>query len=30
VVGSKTYVRCWHRESHDAPWQSIPLDLAKV
>lgn len=30
TVGSKTYVRCWHRESHDAAWQLVALDLAKV
>ncbi|SFQ13870.1 Protein of unknown function [Roseivivax halotolerans] len=30
VVGSKTYVRCYHRETHDGPWQPITIDLAKV
>lgn len=30
VVGSKTYVRCYHRETPDGAWQAISLDLAKV
>ena len=30
VVGSKTYVRCYRRDAHDAPWQPITIDLAKV
>lgn len=30
VVGTKTYVRAYQRDSFDAPWQSIPLDAAKV
>lgn len=30
VVGSKTYVRCYQRPSHDAPWQAITIDLAKA
>ena len=30
VVGSKTYVRCYRRESFDGPWQAVSIDLAKV
>jgi len=30
VVGSKTYVRCYRREAHDAPWEAITIDLAKA
>ncbi|MDX8354331.1 DUF3164 family protein [Cognatiyoonia sp. IB215182] len=30
VVGSKTYVRCYRRDSHDAAWQAITIDLAKA
>jgi hypothetical protein len=30
VVGSKTYVRCYERESFDASWHAISIDLAKV
>ncbi|WP_323780094.1 DUF3164 family protein [Thalassovita sp.] len=30
VVGSKTYVRCYHRPSQDAGWQAITIDLAKA
>ena len=30
VVGSKTYVRCYQRERHDAPWHAITIDLAKA
>lgn len=30
VVGTKTYVRAYQRPSHDAGWQAIPLDAAKV
>ncbi|MDJ0628558.1 MAG: DUF3164 family protein [Rhodobacter sp.] len=30
VIGSKTYIRCYRRDSFDAPWQAIPLDLAKA
>ena len=30
VVGSKTYVRCSKRDSHDAAWQAITIDLAKA
>ena len=30
VVGSKTYVRCYHRPVSDAPWENITIDLAKA
>lgn len=30
VVGSKTYVRCYQRPTHDAPWAAISIDLAKA
>lgn len=30
VVGSKTYVRCYRRETFDGPWQAVSIDLAKV
>jgi len=30
VVGSKTYVRCYHRPEPDAPWAAITIDLAKA
>ena len=30
VVGSKTYVRCYHRAAPDAPWEAISIDLAKA
>lgn len=30
VVGSKTYVRCYQRDTFDGPWQAITLDLAKA
>lgn len=30
VVGSKTYVRVYRRESFDAPWLAVTLDLAKA
>lgn len=30
VVGSKTYVRCYRRETQDGPWQPITIDLAKA
>ncbi|MCW8843349.1 MAG: DUF3164 family protein [Rhodobacteraceae bacterium] len=30
VVGSKTYVRCYKRETPDAAWQPITIDLAKA
>jgi hypothetical protein len=30
VVGSKRYVRCYHRDAPDAPWAAITIDLAKA
>lgn len=30
VVGSKTYVRCYHRATTDAGWKAITIDLAKA
>lgn len=30
VVGSKTYVRCYRRDTSDAAWQAITIDLAKA
>lgn len=30
VVGSKTYVRCHRRDTNDAEWQAITIDLAKA
>lgn len=30
VVGSKTYLRMWMRERHDAVWQPITIDLARA
>lgn len=30
VVGSKIYVRCYHRETPDAGWEAITIDLAKA
>lgn len=30
VVGSKTYVRCYQRATHDAPWEAVTIDLAKA
>ncbi|WP_417262604.1 DUF3164 family protein [Celeribacter sp.] len=30
VVGSKTYVRCYRRETFDGAWQAITIDLAKA
>jgi hypothetical protein len=30
VVGSRTYVRCYRRESFDGPWAAVSIDLAKV
>lgn len=29
-VGSKTYVRCYERDSFDAPWRAVTIDLAKA
>lgn len=30
VVGSKTYIRCYRRETLDGPWQPITIDLARA
>jgi hypothetical protein len=30
VVGSKTYVRCYRRETPDGQWQAVTIDLAKA
>lgn len=30
VIGSKTYVRMWMRDRHDAGWLAITIDLAKA
>lgn len=30
VVGTKTYVRCYQRETADAAWEAITIDLAKA
>jgi hypothetical protein len=30
VVGSKTYVRCYRRDTFDGPWAAVSIDLAKV
>lgn len=30
VIGSKTYVRCYQRETPDGAWQAITIDLAKA
>jgi len=30
VVGSKTYVRCYQRETPESGWQAITIDLAKA
>ena len=30
VVGSKTYVRCYQRSSHDAAWEPVVLDMASA
>ncbi|QBF31528.1 DUF3164 family protein [Thalassococcus sp. S3] len=30
TVGSKTYVRAYHRESFDGQWRAVPLDIAKM
>jgi hypothetical protein len=30
VEGSKTYVRCYRRESADHGWQAVTIDLAKA
>lgn len=30
VVGSKTYIRCYQRDSHDGAWRAVTIDLAKA
>jgi len=30
IVGSKTYVRLYHRATHDAPWEAVTIDLSKA
>lgn len=30
VVGSKTYVRCYERDTHDGDWRAVTIDLAKA
>ena len=30
VVGSKTYVRCYRRDTHEAAWKNVSIDLAKA
>ena len=30
IVGSKTYYRIQQRKSHDAPWETVTIDLAKA
>mgnify|MGYP001360614977 FL=1 len=30
IVGSKTYVRCYRRETPDGQWQAVTIDLAKA
>jgi len=30
IVGSKTYIRCYRRETADGAWQPITIDLAKA
>lgn len=30
IVGSKTYVRCYHRETQVSPWKAITIDIAKA
>ena len=30
VIGSKTYIRCYRRETFDGAWQPVSIDLAKV
>ena len=30
VVGSKTYVRCYERDSQDGEWRAVSIDLAKA
>jgi len=30
VISTKTYVRCYRRDSHDADWRAVTIDLAKA
>lgn len=30
VVGSKTYIRCYRRATHDVPWEMVSIDLARA
>ncbi|WP_375227532.1 DUF3164 family protein [Roseobacter sp. S98] len=30
VVGQKSYVRCYRRDSFDAPWRAVSIDMAKA
>uniref|UniRef100_UPI002269DA48 DUF3164 family protein n=1 Tax=unclassified Sphingomonas TaxID=196159 RepID=UPI002269DA48 len=30
VIGSRTYIRFYDRQAHDAPWRGVPLDIAGV
>jgi hypothetical protein len=30
VVGSKTYITCHRRASHEAEWEHVPINMAKV
>lgn len=30
VIGSKTYIRCYRRDTFDGPWLPVSIDLAKV
>ena len=30
VVGSKTYIRCYRRETCDGAWEAVTIDLAKA
>ncbi|MBZ9678921.1 DUF3164 family protein [Mesorhizobium sp. ES1-1] len=30
VIGSKTYVRCYERDSQNAEWRAVTIDLAKA
>jgi hypothetical protein len=30
IVGSKTYIRVYERETHDGQWQAVTIDLAKA
>lgn len=30
VIGSRQYIRCYQRESFDAPWHAVSIDMAKA